>query len=435
MPGDNEQIMPSLRSTSEYHRRDLKTLGWEMTLCNLLAAPDSPCRAIPGISASYGELLADYLRQFIPFSKVSHLVEVGGGYGLLMKDLLCCHPFPRVTMIDISSRLLAHQQARLKHYPTPISFREEDFLDTPPELLSGADLVILNENIGDFPTLSDLDRERLRNCSEHDDGMPGTVRAFFEEYRLPLPDSGTFHFNIGALQALEKLCRADVPYIFLSEHSCEATVPAEYRDMIRVSSPGDPECIHLMGHDEFTIRFSYLEQMADRFGYRIKRGPVADFIPFRMTPRVRAILKAPSPWRDEDEIVRYFLADLFKYEYLLLCKDKDVVTARKGDVSCRRCGKCCLADFAAYVKEEDLQRWEREGRKDILSVIDREHAVWAGDHLISAADGRYLHGCPFLVWEGGHTACGIYATRPAVCRNFLPASAEICPQWRPGDPG
>jgi Fe-S-cluster containining protein len=98
---------------------------------------------------------------------------------------------------------------------------------------------------------------------------------------------------------------------------------------------------------------------------------------------------------------------------------------------CHCCGKCCLADFIAYVREEDILRWKREGRTDILSVIENEHAMWAGDHLISADNGRYLHGCPFLMWVKDHSACSIYETRPSVCRNFTPASSEICPLWKP----
>jgi Fe-S-cluster containining protein len=56
--------------------------------------------------------------------------------------------------------------------------------------------------------------------------------------------------------------------------------------------------------------------------------------------------------------------------------------------------------------------------------------MWMGDHLICADNGRYLHGCPFLMWEGDHSSCTIYETRPAVCRNYAAASSEICPQWK-----
>ncbi len=97
-------------------------------------------------------------------------------------------------------------------------------------------------------------------------------------------------------------------------------------------------------------------------------------------------------------------------------------------LECRRCGKCCLADFIAYVHPEDMDRWRQAGRRDILGVIEREHAVWMGDHLISAEDGHYLRGCPFLAWEGDHCRCAIYDTRPRVCRDYQPGSSEICPQ-------
>jgi Fe-S-cluster containining protein len=100
------------------------------------------------------------------------------------------------------------------------------------------------------------------------------------------------------------------------------------------------------------------------------------------------------------------------------------------EIVCRRCGKCCLANLIAYVTDEDWERWRREGRDDILRIIAHEHAVWAGDHLISSDDGRYLHGCPFLQWDDDHYTCTIYETRPAVCRHYAPGSSEICTQFR-----
>lgn len=99
--------------------------------------------------------------------------------------------------------------------------------------------------------------------------------------------------------------------------------------------------------------------------------------------------------------------------------------------ACQRCGKCCLADFCAYVTAEDMERWRNEGRQDILAMIEHEQAVWMGDHLISAEDGRYLRGCPFLVWEDDRCFCAIYMTRPRTCRDYQPGSSEICPQFKP----
>jgi len=99
-------------------------------------------------------------------------------------------------------------------------------------------------------------------------------------------------------------------------------------------------------------------------------------------------------------------------------------------VICKRCGICCMVDFIAYVTERDMERWRREGRQDILDIIDREQAFWAGDHLISKVDGRYLDRCPFLTWEGELHCCSIHETRPEVCRNYEPGSSEICSQFR-----
>ncbi|MBN1380988.1 MAG: YkgJ family cysteine cluster protein [Deltaproteobacteria bacterium] len=98
--------------------------------------------------------------------------------------------------------------------------------------------------------------------------------------------------------------------------------------------------------------------------------------------------------------------------------------------TCKRCGKCCLADANAYITDEDRKRWKKEGRTDILQMLEREHAIWAGDHLISSENGRYLHGCIFLAYENNQYVCKIYETRPKTCRDYEPGSSEICPQFR-----
>ncbi|MBT8491346.1 MAG: YkgJ family cysteine cluster protein [Deltaproteobacteria bacterium] len=102
----------------------------------------------------------------------------------------------------------------------------------------------------------------------------------------------------------------------------------------------------------------------------------------------------------------------------------------KEMINCRRCGKCCLANLIVYVTAEDWKRWKRQGREDILHIIENQQAVWAGDHLVSAKNGEYIHGCPFLVREKNCYVCTIYETRPWVCRNYIPASSELCPQYR-----
>ncbi|HET58134.1 MAG TPA: YkgJ family cysteine cluster protein [Deltaproteobacteria bacterium] len=94
---------------------------------------------------------------------------------------------------------------------------------------------------------------------------------------------------------------------------------------------------------------------------------------------------------------------------------------------CLRCGRCCLADFNAYVTDEDVKRWREENRQDILRVLEREQACWQGDRLVSTTSGRALEGCPFFQFDGKQFGCAIYETRPATCRKFEPGSSPLCP--------
>jgi Fe-S-cluster containining protein len=97
---------------------------------------------------------------------------------------------------------------------------------------------------------------------------------------------------------------------------------------------------------------------------------------------------------------------------------------------CKRCGNCCTTNLVAYIHDEDLQRWKNEGRTDILILLEKEAVVWAGDHLISACNGNYVQGCPFLSWDGKLFSCDIYQTRPMVCRNYQAGSSELCSQFK-----
>ena len=112
-----------------------------------------------------------------------------------------------------------------------------------------------------------------------------------------------------------------IPYIFLGEHSCEAIVPEILLLLVHIESTGIPEKISLMGHDEYSIKLSYLQRIAEAFGYTSFRGPFADFIPFTLTEQVRYALASQGRGRDDDEIICQFIEDLYKYEYLVLIKE------------------------------------------------------------------------------------------------------------------
>ena len=294
-----------INNTSLYHREGMKTLGWELTVCNALADTDSPCRTIIRKNASLGEHLYDHFSTLIPVQEIRSILEVGGGYGFLMRDLLSLRPFKRAVMIDLSPVLVERQKETLREHN--VEFIQQDFFQVAPDFLGQFDLVVMNEVAGDFPTLCGIDPSWMDLPEISLDPPLAYAKHFFELHDTPIPE-GPFNLNIGAIEAVAKLCAAGIRYIYLSEHSCEASVPASLNALIDVPYAGNPERIPLMGHDEYTIQFSHLEKTAQRFGYRVLRGQYADFIGFDMTGRLNFILTSHSQ-KDEHEMIRQFIED------------------------------------------------------------------------------------------------------------------------------
>ena len=92
---------------------------------------------------------------------------------------------------------------------------------------------------------------------------------------------------------------------------------------------------------------------------------------------------------------------------------------------CKQCGRCCSLlgiEYELYVDEEDVRRWQDEGRDDILAWVapavyrDREY-----DFPVDPNTGDEVVGtCPFLreTPERGVTRCLIHDTRPRDCVGF-----------------
>lgn len=308
----------SVNLTQEYHKISLDTLGWEFTVCNSLEREGTSVRKILRKDSSYGMLLYDFLSLHLPMSSVGRVVEIGGGYGCLMRDFVKRDSSLRPYMIDVSPFLLSKQKEMLRG--SDVVFKEGDFLEIEKELLKGFDLAIMNENLGDFPTLTGIRKDMFQGVPPTDDDLKKALR-FVGKYELELPDAVVFSMNTGALEAVEKLCDAGIPYIFVGEHSCEALVPDNLKAFIRIESPGIPERITLMGHDEYSLKFSYLEKVSRYFNYSAIRGPFADFIPVEMTGEILYALSSGGCYSDEHEIICQFVEDLYKYEYLIMKKD------------------------------------------------------------------------------------------------------------------
>ena len=300
----------ALNTTDDYHLHGLTSLGWELTLCNALFPKNSPCRGALVREASFGEHLFHFLNEKIHLTHLKTVLEIGGGMGYLMKDLLTLAPRLHATMADISPVLLQRQKESLARFSA--IFLETDFFKIPLTDLRAFDLVILNEVLGDFPTLRAVDGPSSPEAAR----FAARIADFEADYNLRFDPAE--NINIGALEALERLCRAGVPCIYLSEHSCESSHSDPAFPGMNFSPSGNPEKISLKGHAEFTVKFSALEKMARAFGYKVFRGPYTDILPISFNDRVTAALRTPSPLSDRQEILRQFLYDLYKYEYLLL---------------------------------------------------------------------------------------------------------------------
>ena len=308
-----------LNETGNYHREDMETLGWELTVCNTIADPRSVCRRFLMQNASFGELLYRHLDSMLPFPEITNVLEVGGGYGYLMRDFLACNPALRPVMLDISPLLLRKQQETLR--PWNVEFFEKDFFHVENAFLERFQLAVLNENCGDFPTVVNITSDDYHCNDQERNALISRLYRYIIKYDLSILETALFNFNLGAVEAVEKLCGAAVPFIYISEHSCEAETPDIVKGMVDITSTGNPERIALKGHDEYTIKFSHLVKVAEHHGYRVRRGQFIDFIRPQLSNELRFILTSGSVKSDEHEIVRQFVEDLVKYEYLVLCRD------------------------------------------------------------------------------------------------------------------
>jgi Fe-S-cluster containining protein len=100
---------------------------------------------------------------------------------------------------------------------------------------------------------------------------------------------------------------------------------------------------------------------------------------------------------------------------------------------CSNCGKCCTnTSYMGTLQAdgEDVKRWEREGRDDILryvSVLGPDENPWGDLWVDSENDFVEKLRCPFVrkVRNSNRYLCSIHETRPQVCRDYVP--------WEPGN--
>jgi hypothetical protein len=83
---NNRKYVRYIKDYSKVREEKLDSLGWEITLSVMFESQQSPCRDVLLKGNSFGNLLYDFLITAIPMDRIHRIVEVGGGYGYLMRD-------------------------------------------------------------------------------------------------------------------------------------------------------------------------------------------------------------------------------------------------------------------------------------------------------------------------------------------------------------
>ena len=301
--------MPSLHDTRHYHLHHPVDLMTEFTICESLGHSGSPYLRALAMEKTYGAVLGDRLREKGILPRGCRLCEIGGGYGSLMRGLLEAHGHlvERAVMVDLSRVLLGRQRRALNPWKNRVDFVLGDALEVLPAI-SGVDLFLINEMIGDLPVWTDLDPRCL----------PQEAAEIIDRYQLAIPEAGPFHFNIGAIRLVEAICRKGVP-AFLSEHSSDPIIAREMPFLEKgLEIAGWPREIRLTAHSEYTIRFSHLEQVARALGRKAETGSLLDLIGYSNVEKARFIFNARACSTDEQALIFEFLDHVREYRWIII---------------------------------------------------------------------------------------------------------------------
>jgi Fe-S-cluster containining protein len=116
------------------------------------------------------------------------------------------------------------------------------------------------------------------------------------------------------------------------------------------------------------------------------------------------------------------------YRNVFYTKEKSTCHQTMVNFSCDRCGKCCVSLGQSVIIERQLNDRDYYCRSKIDNAVFPVQVDTAFQEEIAeeylagetARSGPEKKPCVFLRQDpaGGGACCAIYATRPAVCRNF-----------------
>ena len=312
--------MASLNETSAFYKGSDASLFWEMTICQSLSDRASPYMGALREAFTFGELLMARLYDSISLGSKPHIIEVGGGYGTLMRSILPLLPTCKVTMVELSPRFADLQRRVLSGFPLGEVIEGDIFEVLRREHLE-ASLFISNENIGDFPTAEGLRADEISRIVEKgvfDDSVEGRAARLISRYNLHMPDDNDpFAFNLGALEYVE-LLKGRAETVFLSEHSADIELGSPWSDFLTPTATGRPRRISLKGHAEYSIRFGDLESAALAEGWQVAGFPQMERLKVRDDAGARFMAVTECVGNERSEIIHEFLNHVKEYECLIL---------------------------------------------------------------------------------------------------------------------
>jgi hypothetical protein len=298
-----------INSTRGFHRETSIDLLKEFTICESLASLTSPYTKLLQEPKAYGAIIGDFLINNKMLNPGATIMEIGGGYGSLMHGLLSTHGrlIKKVYMVDLCGMLLKKQGTKLQGFTDKVSFIQGDIHELM-YAVRGADLVIVNEVIGDLDTMIGINPKGL--CHQAHD--------LISKYRLDFPSDQSFSLNLGAIRLVEAICSMGIP-AFISEHSCDPIIPENMPFLAQgLDLDSFPRKINLSGHMEYSIRFSHLIQVARSCGKEIMTGPIIDLVGIKDSPSLRFIFLSNACSTDEQAITYEFLDHIREYRWLTI---------------------------------------------------------------------------------------------------------------------
>ena len=99
---------------------------------------------------------------------------------------------------------------------------------------------------------------------------------------------------------------------------------------------------------------------------------------------------------------------------------------KKPEWKCIQCGKCCfMYGCMIPASDEDLARWKRQGRRDILEKVrvirdPGTGRITAAECWFDPHTGREYIYCPWIKRiDKGKVKCMIHDTKPSYCREYI----------------